>query len=66
MHELAEQPSTLYEFPKSIHPDLLPFQPVPSTSLPFKLFHKQETIFHWVIADLGHGAYLRLLVREIR
>ena len=56
MREIAEQPSTLYEFPKTIPPNELPFHPVVSTPLLFDLNPSQATRLHWVIADLGHGA----------
>ena len=56
MRELAEQPSTLYEFPKEIPPNELPFHPVTSNPLLFRLESGPDSGFHWVIADFGSGA----------
>ena len=60
MHELAERPSELHEFPKTTPPDRLPFHAVTTNPLPFDLDmdQAQDTEFHWVIADLGHGTLL--------
>lgn len=55
MRELAEQPSMLYEFPKTIPPNELPFHPVASSPLPFNSSLEQDAGWHWVIADLGHA-----------
>ncbi|EJC99394.1 kinase-like protein [Fomitiporia mediterranea MF3/22] len=54
MHELIERPPTLYEFPKTVLPDELPFHPVVACPLLFDLPSNQDTRFHWVITDLGH------------
>jgi len=54
--DLAEQPSTLYGFPKTIPPNELPFHPVMSAPLVFNPNVVQGAGLHWVIADLGHGA----------
>ena len=59
MRELSEQPAMLYNFPKTIPPDELPFHPVESAPLIFVLKTIQSATFHWVIADLGHGASTR-------
>lgn len=56
MHELSELPAILYEFPKTIPPEVLPFHPVDSAPIIYGLQIAQRTEFHWVIADLGHGA----------
>ena len=58
MHELAEHPSAIYEFPKTIPPNELPFFPVLSAHLPFDSNLMQDAKLHWVIADLGHGTLL--------
>ena len=59
MHELANRPSELHMFPKTIPPNKLPYHPVASQPLPFaRDKKKQDTGFHWVIADLGHGMLL--------
>ncbi|PAV18716.1 kinase [Pyrrhoderma noxium] len=55
MHELAEHPSAIYEFPKTIPPNELPFFPVLSAPLPFDSNLMQDAKLHWVIADLGHA-----------
>ncbi|EJD00046.1 kinase-like protein, partial [Fomitiporia mediterranea MF3/22] len=55
MHELVERPPTLYEFPKTVPPDELPFHPVVACPLLFDLPSNQDTRLHWVIADLGHA-----------
>ena len=61
MREMVEDPSSLYEFPKTIPPNELPFYPVISTPLLFNLDpnSSQTNKFHWIIADLGHGALMR-------
>ena len=56
MYELSDQPAVLYNFPKTIPPDELPLHPVQSTPLIFGPETDQHAGFHWVIADLGHGA----------
>jgi len=56
MHELSEQPATLYGFPRTIPPDELRFHPVLSAPLIFDLDTNQDAGLHWVIADLGHGS----------
>jgi len=56
MHELAEQPSMVYDLPKTITPDQLPIYPIRSAPLFFSLVSDQYTGLYWVIADLGHGA----------
>lgn len=58
MHEIAEQPSLLYDFPKTVPPNELPFHPVMSTPLLFDLNPSQATRLHWLIADLGHGTLI--------
>ena len=58
MHELAEHPSAIYEFPKTIPPNELPFFPVLSAPLPFDSNLMQDAKLHWDIADLGHGTLL--------
>jgi serine/threonine-protein kinase SRPK3 len=67
MHELSQYPGRLYEFPKTISPDELPFHPVLSTPLIFALDINTGARFHWVIADLGHahprGAHLSKIVQ---
>jgi len=60
VHEIAERPSSLYEFPKTIPPNELPFHPVISTPILFDLNPGQAARFHWLIADLGHGALMQL------
>lgn len=57
MHELAELPSTLYELPKTIPPEEVPFHAVSSAPLMFtpNLSQSETTELHWVIADFGHG-----------
>ena len=59
MHEIAENPSSLYEFPKTIPPNELPFHPIISTPLLFDLNPSEATRLHWLIADLGHGALMQ-------
>ena len=59
MHEIAENPSSLYEFPKTIPPNELPFHPIISTPLLFDLSPSEATRLHWLIADLGHGALMQ-------
>jgi serine/threonine-protein kinase SRPK3 len=56
MREAAEQPASLYEFPKTIPPNELPFHAVISTPLLFDSNPSQTTGLRWLIADLGHGA----------
>jgi len=59
MHEIAEHPSLLYEFPKTVPPNELPFHPVISTPLLFDLNPSQATRLHWLITDLGHGVLMQ-------
>jgi hypothetical protein len=63
MHELAELPSTLYELPKTILPEEVPFHAVSSAPLIFtpNLSHQSEASeLHWVIADFGHGTCMQM------
>ena len=53
MHELSEQPATLYGFPKTTPPDKLLFHPVPLTPVIFVLDTSQDDVPHWVGADYG-------------
>ncbi|GJJ08243.1 hypothetical protein Clacol_002452 [Clathrus columnatus] len=57
MHQLAEEPSTIYGFPHTVSPKDLPFHPVSSIPLPF--FHKSDSgeRLHWVITDLGEAQF---------
>lgn len=55
MHELVEFPSTLYEIPKTISPEEVPFQVVSSAPLMFTSDFRQGAQLHWVITDFGHG-----------
>lgn len=59
MHELSEEPATLYGFPKTIPPNELPFHPVMSAPLLPGSNPAQGAGLHWVIADLGHGVLKR-------
>ncbi|KAN0125243.1 kinase-like protein, partial [Russula decolorans] len=65
MHEIAENPSLLYEFPKTVPPNELPFHPVVSTPLLFDLNPSQATRLHWLIADLGHAHLQREHLSDI-
>jgi serine/threonine-protein kinase SRPK3 len=57
-YELCEQPATLFGFSKETPRQYLPFHPIRSTPLIFGLGGSLDA-FHWVIADLGHGALTR-------
>ena len=59
VHEIAENPSPLYEFPKTIPPNELPFHPVISTPLIFDMNPSEATRLHWLIANLGHGVLMQ-------
>ena len=46
MHELPEQPGTIYDFPKAIPSNQLPFHPVLSAPLVYGLEMDQRAEFH--------------------
>ena len=56
MHETQRDPPKLYNFLKTIPPEKVPFHPVISAPIIFKPDTTKDAEFHWVIADLGHGA----------
>jgi len=59
MHELSEQPSRLYEYPKVFRPKDVPIPPPMSTPLFHVAPGEEPAPLHWVIADFGHGTLAR-------
>ena len=64
VRELSDQPATIYDFPRTVPPNELPFHPVLSIPRIFSLGTDQHAGFYWVIADLGHGALTRCAKSE--
>ena len=57
MHELSGRPAAIYGFQKNTPPNELPFHPVFSAPLSFTLETKGDSKMHWIVADMGHGAW---------